>query len=240
MVSASSCAPSAAPTPRSASDARNAFADSGETPANSFGPRTAVSEWNATHASRLARTFAQARANISRSKHAHARGGGALRSHRARCQASKSAVLAPIPLKGLIGCAASPMAVTRDRAFAPVGGFGGSSRSYSGPAQQVSQSVASNIAGTGACHVPATDRTNARTETKGSPRSSSVASFGSDRGAFARALASASATRTLICHMLLRTHAFSFVFGPASEPSASAFGVSNGIVKMRARAPSRV
>ena len=203
-----------------------------------------------THASRLARTLPQARVNISLSKHAIARGTGALASHRARCHASKSAVLAPMPLKGLIGCAASPTAVTRDVASAPVFGRGGSSRSYRGPHQTSSQSVSLNIAGTGSCHAPATAKTNARTDENGSASESK--SLAVARGARASARASASATRTLICHMLLLKTRSSFApcfIELVSFPSSRALessessgdsGDENGIVKMRARFPSRV
>mmetsp|Transcript_2803 Transcript_2803/g.10401 ORF Transcript_2803/g.10401 Transcript_2803/m.10401 type:complete len:204 (-) Transcript_2803:987-1598(-) len=117
-------------------------------------------------------------------------GTGAFSSHADRDHASNSAELAPIPLNGDIGCAASPMATTLDLASFPVGGLGGRSRSYSGPAHESSQSVASNIAGTGSCQVATTDWTN------------SFAPPGPPRGADAIDRASSSVTRTEICHIV--------------------------------------
>mmetsp|Transcript_8067 Transcript_8067/g.33742 ORF Transcript_8067/g.33742 Transcript_8067/m.33742 type:complete len:246 (+) Transcript_8067:3132-3869(+) len=234
LVSASSLEPSAAPTPFTRSAFKNEGTSSGATPANSlFVSSTASFEWNVTHASRLARTFPQARANISLSKHAIARGTGAFKSHRLRCHASKSAVLAPMPLKGLIGCAASPTAVTLEIAFVFVFGRGGSSRSYRGPHHTLSQSVVLNIAGKGSCHVPATVRTNARTDENASARASK--SLASARGALASARASASVTRTLICHMLLR-----ITFSSFTSCFITSSSDENGIVNTRARFPSRV
>ena len=89
---------------------------------------------------------------------------------------------------------------------------GGSSRSYSGPAQASSHSVLSNIALTGSCHPLVCSKTNALT---------------SSRGAFANPRASSSSTRTLSCHMLR-----------GGVPLAS-FAASKGIVNILDR-PSTV
>mmetsp|Transcript_14152 Transcript_14152/g.59880 ORF Transcript_14152/g.59880 Transcript_14152/m.59880 type:complete len:219 (-) Transcript_14152:369-1025(-) len=183
--------PRPAPTPFSPSVRRNVFANPGATPANSGdSPATAAGPWKESTASLLASTLAHALAIISRSKLAMALGIGAFPSHDARDHASNSAELAPIPLNGDIGCAASPMATTLDLASLPVGGGGGRSRSYSGPAHDSSQTAASNIAGTGSCQLATTDWTN------------SFAPPGPARGADAIDRASSSVTRTEICHIV--------------------------------------
>ena len=183
--------PQPAPTPFSPSVLRNVFASSGATPANSgVSPATAAGPWKRSTASLLASTLAHALAIISRSKLAMALGTGAFSSHDARDHASNRAELAPIPLNGDMGCAASPMATTLDLASFPVGGGGGRSRSYSGPAHDSSQMAWANIAGTGSCQPETTDWTN------------SFAPPGPERGADAIRRASSSVTRTEICHIV--------------------------------------
>ena len=68
----------------------------------------------------------------------------------ARDTASSKAWLAPCPLKGLIGCAASPTRVTRENRRSWSGRSG--SRSYTGPPVTSAVSVRLSISGIGACH----------------------------------------------------------------------------------------
>ena len=244
-------------TPLSSRVSRNSLASPGSIPANSGDVlATAAGPWKRSTASLLASTLAHARAIISRSKLAIARGVGAFSSHVANDQASNKAELAPIPLNGDIGCAASPMATTLDLALAPVGGGGGRSLSYSGPAHDSSQTASANIRAIGSCHPWVTDRTNSLTPP------------GPALGADAMDRACVSVTRTEICHIVRcdelepsprlsasfssssssssaratvgsSSSLGSFSSQPAPRPRA-ARPLLNGIVKILARSPSRV
>ena len=244
-------------TPLSSRVSRNSLASPGSIPANSGDVlATAAGPWKRSTASLLASTLAHARAIISRSKFAIARGVGAFSSHVANDQASNKAELAPIPLNGDIGCAASPMATTLDLALAPVGGGGGRSLSYSGPAHDSSQMASANIRAIGSCHPWVTDRTNSLTPP------------GPALGADAMDRACVSVTRTEICHIVRceelepspRLSAVSSSSSSSSSARATVGSISslgsfssqpaprpraarpllNGIVKILARSPSRV
>ena len=240
-------------TPLSSRVSRNSLASPGSIPANSGDVlATAAGPWKRSTASLLASTLAHARAIISRSKFAIARGVGAFSSHVANDQASNKAELAPMPLNGDIGCAASPMATTLDLALAPVGGGGGRSLSYSGPAHDSSQTAFANIWAIGSCQPSVTDRTNSLTPP------------GPTRGADAMDRACVSVTRTEICHIVrceelepsprlsavsssssssaratVGSSLGSFSSQPAPRPRA-ARPLLNGIVNILARSPSRV
>jgi len=233
LVSLSNASPDAALTSFALSARKNVAAAAGSTPANSGAARNASGPWNTSHAALLASTLAHARVIISRSKLAIALGIGARASHDDSPHASNSAELAPMPLNGLIGCAASPIATTRELGFAPLArGGDGLSRSYSGPAQTSSQSVCASMSWTGACQDAVSASTNAF-----------APAVGCVRGAAAIAQASSSVTLTLICHM------FFHIAAPGEDedasPSASvaellSVGGLKGIVNILARRPSRV